>query len=74
MIQPSYNIQIINYQDSFYAYNQAFYASTSTSEVEEKTEMSEDSCSVGEVWSLCKSSKKVNHNFNLKSASTKGGM
>ena len=74
MIQPSHNIQNTNYQDRCYAYNQAFYASSSSSEIEEKPEMSEDSCSEGEVWSLCISGQKVNHNFNLKSASTKGGM
>ena len=39
-----------------------------------KPEMSEDSCSEGEVRSLCKPGQKVNHNFNSKSASTKGGM
>ena len=74
MIQPSYNIQNTNYQDRCYAYNQAFYASSSSSEIEEKPEMSEDNCSEGEVRSLCKPGQKVNHNFNSKSASAKGGM
>ena len=74
MIQPSYNIQNTNYQDRFYTNNQDFYASSSSSEIEEKPEMSEDNCSEGEAQSLCKPGQKVNHNFNSESASAKGGM
>ena len=74
MIQPSYNIQNTNYQDRFYAYNQDFYASSSSSEIEEKPEMSEDSCSEVEVPMLYKTGQEVNHNLNSKSASIKGGM
>ena len=74
MIQPSHNSQNTNYQDRCYAYNQAFYASSSSSEIEEKPEMSEDSCSEVEVPMLYKTGQEVNHNLNSKSASIKGGM
>ena len=39
-----------------------------------KPEMSEDSCSEGEVQTLCKTGQEVNCSLNSKSASTKGGM
>ena len=74
MNQSSHNIQNTNYQDLFHTYNQAFYASSSSSEIEEKPEMSEDSCSEVEVPMLYKTGQEVNHNLNSKSASTKGGM
>ena len=74
MIQSSHNSQNTKYQDIFYTYNQAFYASSSSSEIEEKPEMSEDSCSEVEVPMLYKTGQEVNHNLNSKSASTKGGM
>ena len=64
MIQPSHNSQNTNYQDRCYAYNQAFYASSSSSEIEEKPEISEDSSSEGEVRILCKTGQEVNHNLN----------
>ena len=64
MIQSSHNSQNTSYQDRFYTYNQAFYASSSSSEIEEKPEMSEDSCSEMEVPMLYKTGQEVNHNLN----------
>ena len=69
MIQSNYDFQnrnaYMNYEDKFFAYNQANYASSS-----EKAEMFEDSCSEGEVQTLCTTGQEE----NSKSAVTKGGM
>ena len=73
-IQSSYNFQNTHYQDGFYAYNDIYYTSNSSSKIEEKPEISEDSCSEGEVQTLCKTGQEVNCSLNSKSASTKGGM
>ena len=74
MIQPSHNSQNTNYQDRCYAYNQAFYASSSSSEIEEKTEMFEDSGSEVEVQTTCKTGQEENANCKSNSAPIKGGM
>ena len=57
MAQSNYDFQNKSYQDRFHVYNQAYYANSFSSEIEEKTEMFEDSGSKVEVQSKCKTGR-----------------
>ena len=74
MAQSNYDFQNTSYQDRFYVYNQAYYANSFSSEIEEKTEMFEDSGSEVEVRTLYKTAQEENGNCDSKSAPIKGGM
>ena len=74
MAQSNHDFQNTSYQDRFYVYNQAYYANSFLSEIEEKTEMFEDSGSEVEVQTTYKTGQEENANSKSKSAPIKGGM